>query len=109
MFGIFGSDPVSQIDPAKLAERLDRQDPLVVLDVREPHEVAAGHLPGALCIPMGQVAQRAHELPADRDIVVVCRSGNRSAFVCRQLAEQKLTALNLRGGMLAWRGPVERP
>jgi len=50
-----------------------------MLDVREPDEWAAGHIPGATLIPLGQLASRASEVPSDREVVVVCRSGNRSA------------------------------
>jgi rhodanese-related sulfurtransferase len=50
-----------------------------MLDVREPDEWAAGHIPGATLIPLGELANRTSEVPADRKVVVVCRSGNRSA------------------------------
>jgi rhodanese-related sulfurtransferase len=50
-----------------------------VLDVREPDEWTAGHIPGATLIPLGELAGRTDEVPGDQPIVVVCRSGNRSA------------------------------
>ena len=50
-----------------------------VLDVREPSEWAAGHIAGATLIPLGELASRVNEVPRDRQVVVVCRSGNRSA------------------------------
>jgi rhodanese-related sulfurtransferase len=49
-----------------------------VLDVRQPEEWAAGHIPDATLIPLGELADRVAEVPTDRQIVVVCRSGNRS-------------------------------
>jgi rhodanese-related sulfurtransferase len=56
-----------------------RDDGAFVLDVREPDEWAAGHIPGATLIPLGLLASRVGELDRDQRIVVVCRSGNRSA------------------------------
>jgi len=56
-----------------------RDDGAFVLDVREPAEWADGHIPGATLIPLGELASRIGELDRDQRIVVVCRSGNRSA------------------------------
>lgn len=50
-----------------------------ILDVREPDEWAAGHIPDATLIPLGELASRVNEVPRDRQVVVICRSGNRSA------------------------------
>ncbi len=50
-----------------------------ILDVRQPDEWAAGHIPDATLIPLGDLASRVAEVPKDRQVVVVCRSGNRSA------------------------------
>jgi rhodanese-related sulfurtransferase len=56
-----------------------RDDGALVLDVREPDEWNESHIPGATLIPLGELASRVDELPQDQEIVVVCRSGNRSA------------------------------
>jgi DMSO/TMAO reductase YedYZ molybdopterin-dependent catalytic subunit/rhodanese-related sulfurtransferase/glyoxylase-like metal-dependent hydrolase (beta-lactamase superfamily II) len=74
----------------------------LLLDVREPDEWDAQHAPGALFIPMGRVSARLHELPRDRQIVVVCRSGGRSAAVTASLRRSGFEAVNLTGGMCAW-------
>ena len=74
----------------------------LLLDVREPDEWHAGHAEGAQWIPMGQVATRSGEIPADRDIVVICRVGGRSAKVTADLVAAGLDAVNLAGGMQAW-------
>ncbi|GAA4663693.1 rhodanese-like domain-containing protein [Kineococcus glutinatus] len=74
----------------------------VVLDVREDDEWAAGHIDGALHIPMGQVPQRVGELPADAELHVVCRAGGRSARVVAWLQENGFEAVNVTGGMGAW-------
>jgi rhodanese-related sulfurtransferase len=73
-----------------------------VLDVREDDEWQAGHIDGALHIPMGQVPARLDELPEDGDLVVVCRSGGRSARVVAWLVQNGYDAVNLDGGMGAW-------
>ncbi|WKD31113.1 rhodanese-like domain-containing protein [Streptomyces xanthophaeus] len=90
------------LDSAQARTRLHE---LTVLDVRTPGEYAAGHLPGALNIPLVQIS---HALPdirraADRgDVLVVCASGARSDRACRTLAEHGVTAATLVGGTGAW-------
>jgi len=74
----------------------------VLLDVREPGEWSAGHAPQAILIPMGQVHARRDELPRDTRIVVVCRSGGRSAAITDALRAHGYDAVNLTGGMCAW-------
>ena len=74
-----------------------------VLDVREPDEWAAGHIPGAMLIPLGELQSRASEVPADRSIVVVCRSGNRSAQGRDILLNAGYGAVtSMAGGMTDW-------
>ena len=77
-------------------------DDAFVLDVREPDEWSAGHVEGALHIPMGQVQTRLEEIPQDRRVVVVCRSGGRSARVTGYLRQQGYDVVNLDGGLSAW-------
>lgn len=82
----------------------------VVLDVREPSEWAEGHVPDATLIPLGELARRASELPHDGTIVVICRSGNRSAQGRDILLAAGYEATSVDGGMTAWRAaglPVE--
>jgi DMSO/TMAO reductase YedYZ molybdopterin-dependent catalytic subunit/rhodanese-related sulfurtransferase/glyoxylase-like metal-dependent hydrolase (beta-lactamase superfamily II) len=74
----------------------------VLLDVREPHEWQTGHAPQAILIPMGQVQHHRHELPDTKRIIVVCRSGGRSAAITDALRAHGHEAVNLTGGMCAW-------
>jgi DMSO/TMAO reductase YedYZ molybdopterin-dependent catalytic subunit len=74
----------------------------LLLDVREPEEWQAEHATVAVLIPMGQVRSRQTELPRNRRIVVICRSGGRSAAVTELLRASGFDALNLAGGMCAW-------
>jgi DMSO/TMAO reductase YedYZ molybdopterin-dependent catalytic subunit/rhodanese-related sulfurtransferase/glyoxylase-like metal-dependent hydrolase (beta-lactamase superfamily II) len=74
----------------------------LLLDVREADEWYAEHAPGAMFLPMGRVHARLDELPRDHPIVVVCRSGGRSAAVTASLRRSGFDAVNLAGGMCAW-------
>jgi rhodanese-related sulfurtransferase len=77
----------------------------LVLDVREESEYKSGHILNAKWIPLGKLAERTGELERFRDqpIVVVCRSGNRSASACALLGKKGFTqAVNLSGGVMAW-------
>jgi DMSO/TMAO reductase YedYZ molybdopterin-dependent catalytic subunit/rhodanese-related sulfurtransferase/glyoxylase-like metal-dependent hydrolase (beta-lactamase superfamily II) len=74
----------------------------ILLDVREPGEWPAGHAPGAMLIPMGEVHAHWDELPQNKRIVVVCRSGGRSAAITDALRSHGYDAVNLTGGMCAW-------
>lgn len=85
---------------------------LLMLDVREPDEYAAGHVPGARNLPLAEVAAAVDGLRAeDRTPAFVCRSGMRSGTAAAQARKAGLTVQNVRGGMLAWERaglPVER-
>jgi len=74
----------------------------VLLDVRESAEWNAGHAPQATHLPLSRLAEVGRKVPAGKKVVVVCRSGNRSAHVTKALINQGYDAVNLRGGMHAW-------
>jgi len=77
-------------------------DTTQLVDVRQPAEVATGTLPGFVNIPLDELPARVGELDTTRRVVLLCRSGNRSANAARFLAQQGFTDLvNLAGGMLA--------
>jgi len=72
------------------------------LDVREHDEWEAGRAPDAVHIPLGELAERCEELPTDRRVAVICRSGNRSGRATTFLLDRGLDAVNVAGGMKAW-------
>jgi NADPH-dependent 2,4-dienoyl-CoA reductase/sulfur reductase-like enzyme/rhodanese-related sulfurtransferase len=72
-----------------------------LLDVREPMELAVENAPGAVNIPLGQLRARLNELPRDREILVICRSGQRAYYATRILLQNGFKARNLAGGMLS--------
>ena len=87
--------PVPSVGPAEVA------DGVAILDVRELDEWEAGHIPGALHIPLGQLTARVGELPPG-EVVVVCRSGGRSGQAVAWLNESGRQTVNLEGGMQSW-------
>jgi rhodanese-related sulfurtransferase len=73
-----------------------------VRDVREPDEWEAGHAPGAVHIPLGDLGQRSAEVPSDQAIYVICRSGGRSGRATQALNNAGWQAVNVAGGMQQW-------
>ena len=88
------------IDPTRAAELV--AGGALLVDVRQAHEWAAGHAPVAVHIPVDAVADEMSGLPRDRLIIVICRSGRRSAAVTDQLTRSGFDAVNLNGGAVAW-------
>lgn len=78
-------------------------DGAVLLDVRESAEWNAGHAPQATHLPISRLGEVGRKVPSHKKVVVVCRSGNRSGHVTKALINQGYDAVNLRGGMHAWR------
>lgn len=91
-----------RIDAHELHARLSEKPPPFVVDVRRRDEFTAGHVPGAKLIPLPELGARLDEIPRDRAVVCVCRSGSRSGSAVKLLTKRGLYAENLRGGMLAW-------
>jgi rhodanese-related sulfurtransferase len=74
----------------------------ILLDVRDPDERANGYIPGSINIPLPQLRARCGELPRNREIVVYCRSGQRSYYACRMLTQKGFRARNLTGSYRTW-------
>ncbi len=93
------------VSPLQLAARLRESAPPRLLDVREPEELAIASLPGAVHIPLGELAERIDELETGRDLewVVICHHGVRSAMATGFLAANGFSrASNLSGGIDRW-------
>ena len=94
---------VKSISVSELIRFLSGDVAPFLLDVREPEEMAEGLIAGSVNIPMEDVEHRVDELPKDRDIVVICHLGARSAYITKKLnALGYDRAVNLVGGMEAW-------
>lgn len=91
---------VPEIDAASLLQELDGQNPPRLLDVREAEELAQGHLPGVVHVPLMELPERMGELDSQADWVVICRVGGRSARATAFLRGQGFARVrNLVGGM----------
>lgn len=91
--------PAEDVDTHE-AERLAADGAVLLLDVREPEEWDAGHAPGAVHVPLGDLDPAT--VPTDRPVVAVCRSGNRSGKAAAALGAAGLQVHNMAGGMNAW-------
>jgi rhodanese-related sulfurtransferase len=99
---------VNEISPAELKARRDAGTGPLVIDVREASELAVASIPDVLHIPMGEIPGRLAELDANRETVVMCRSGGRSMQVAQFLARNGFQSVaNLTGGILAWSRDVD--
>jgi glyoxylase-like metal-dependent hydrolase (beta-lactamase superfamily II) len=97
-----GEPAISFVSVDALLPRLDQDRRLFLLDVREPDEFAAWHIPGAVNIPLGELAARRGEIAPGRHVVAVCAVGSRAAQGARELAATGTPAGVLEGGMAAW-------
>jgi len=103
-------EPVPEITPRELKDRLDAGEAPLLVDVREHFERDIADLPehGQLRIPTGEFAERVAEIDRDREVVVYCRSGGRSEWATRILQEEGYDRVfNLSGGVLGWREDVD--
>ncbi len=100
---------VAELRPEEVAERLARSPKgVLLLDVREPFERATAVIEPSLHIPMGEVEARLAEIPKDRDVIVYCHGGFRSAMVAGYLESQGYRSVaNLAGGIDAWSVEVD--
>jgi rhodanese-related sulfurtransferase len=90
----------------EVQEMILNKDSLVLLDVRTPQEYISeeGHIPGSILIPLGELKSRTHELEKykDKELIIICSSGVRSASATRYLRDLGFEAFNMEGGMRAW-------
>jgi rhodanese-related sulfurtransferase len=99
---------VNEISVTELAKKHNAGEDFVLLDVREPDELAIASIPWAVAIPMGDVPVRLEELPKDKPIAVLCHGGTRSGRVTRFLNENGYpAAVNVAGGIRAWSNDVD--
>lgn len=91
----------TRLDPSEASNKADSGEAIVV-DVREDEERAAGRIPGSEHVPLGELGERIEDLPEDKEVVLVCRSGSRSSMAAAALAEAGYRVSNLEGGVKAW-------
>ena len=111
--GVRGEDhivpvTVPEISAREVKRMMDDERPFVLVDVREPHEYQICNIPGSKLIPLGEIPRRMHELSSADEIVVHCRSGQRSAQAVGFLMKAGFRKIhNLQGGVLAWADEVD--
>jgi adenylyltransferase/sulfurtransferase len=99
---------VPEVSVEELAEMRRRGDAFVLLDVREPHEIAICALSGSIRVPLGSLTENLHRFSTAEDIVVHCRSGGRSARAVEQMRQAGFRRVrNLAGGILAWADRID--
>lgn len=98
---------MKSISTNELKDLLASGKQLILIDVREPGEVAQGKIPSVVNIPLGFIEFRMHELDKSKEYIMVCRSGARSGHATRFLESQGYNVTNMAGGMLAWDGKIE--
>ena len=93
--------PIEGFTPEELAQRIERKDPITIVDVREPHERAILRFPNVVVIPIGQLARRKNELDPEQDTVFICKEGKRSILAINTLREAGYSGpmYNLKGGV----------
>src|SRR6185369_3005723 len=104
-----GSQPTGEITATELKQRLDNGDDIQIVDVREANEVAIARIPNSVHIPLGQVLNRMEEIDPNRETVVHCKMGGRSAKAIEALQRSgfKGNLTNLKGGITAWSNEVD--
>ncbi len=100
---------MDEITATELKQRLDRGDDIQIIDVREADEVAIAKLPNSTHIPLGQVVNRMGEIDSNRETVVHCKMGGRSAKAIEALKRSGFSGklINLKGGITAWSNEVD--
>lgn len=93
----------------EFANKLEQKDKKVLVDVREPSEHQAGHIPHSVNIPLSQLKNRLNEIPKDQDVLLYCRSGMRSKQAGRMLSKHGFRQLShLQGGISSWTGRIAK-
>jgi len=100
---------MEEITASELKKRIDRGDDIQIIDVREPHEYEIGQIPNSKLIPLGQVLNHMNEIDAERETVVHCKMGGRSAKAIEALKRAGFQGhlINLAGGITAWSNDVD--
>lgn len=94
---------VTHVSVHDIKAALDARRRFFLVDVREPVEYEAGHIPGAVNVPLGRLEQEAAGWEREREILVICGGGRRSVLACRRLLAMGFTrAMNVDGGMRRW-------
>jgi adenylyltransferase/sulfurtransferase len=100
---------MEEITATELKQRFDNGDDIQLIDVREDNEVALARIPNSIHIPLGQVLARMNEIDPNRETVVHCKMGGRSARAIEALQRSGFQGklINLKGGIIDWSNQVD--
>ncbi|MEC5424862.1 sulfurtransferase TusA family protein [Virgibacillus sp. C22-A2] len=97
------------IDLEELLSKIDGEENISIIDVREPAEFAFGHIPGAVNIPLGELEDKLEEIDENKEHHIVCRTGNRSDLAAKKMSEKGFANVkNVVPGMSGWDGPSDK-
>ena len=99
---------IKEITVKELKNKFDNNEDFMLLDVRNIQEVLFSKINGSIHIPMNEIMSRINELDSNKEIIIQCKSGKRSARVCEYLMTQNFkTVKNLTGGIIAWSDEID--
>lgn len=98
---------MEQLTAKQLEEKINQNEELEIIDVRESFEVQFGMVPGAKNIPLQQLLNQMNELDKDKKYILICRSGNRSGMAGQFMEMQGFKTVNVVDGMIGWSGDLE--
>lgn len=94
--------------PHRMADSLEKNDGAIYIDVREDYEYNEAHIDGFIHFPLSTFEEKYTELPKDKEIIIICRSGNRSMQAATFLKENGYdNVTNVQGAMLDWKGETK--
>ena len=99
---------IKEITVAELKNKFDNNDDFMLLDVRNIQEFLFSKINGSIHIPMNEIMDRINELDSNKEIIIQCKSGKRSARVCEYLMTQNFNNVkNLKGGIISWADEID--
>ena len=99
---------IKEITVKELKNKFDNNEDFILLDVRNIQEILFSKINGSIHIPMNEIMNRINELDSNKEIIIQCKSGKRSARVCEYLMTQNFKNVkNLTGGIIAWSDEID--
>ena len=99
---------IKEITVKELKNKFDNNEDFMLLDVRNIQEVLFSKINGSIHIPMNEIMDRINELDSNKEIIIQCKSGKRSARVCEYLMTQNFNNVkNLKGGIISWADEID--